>query len=76
MPYFANVGPVRGPVLDRTVPPTIDVLKAPDDAKPIGTALCVGVGGGIAIWRLIAHGAALPRRWIVVDREFRPVDRG
>jgi hypothetical protein len=59
------------------VPPTIEVLKAPDDAQPIGTALCVGMSeGGIAIWRLIVHGAALRHRWIVVDRRFRRAEPG
>ena len=75
MRYYTNVGPVQGPAFDRRVPPTIDVLKAPDDAQPIGTALCVGSGAkGIALWRLIVHGAALSDRWIVVDRQFRPAD--
>src|SRR5690242_3649715 len=65
MHYYTNVGPVGGPALDRRVPPTIEVLKAPDDAQPIGTALCVGVGDNeIALWRLIVHGAILPDCWI------------
>ena len=75
MRYYTNVGPVQGPALDRRVPPTIDVLKAPEDVKPIGTALCVGVGSrGIALSRLIVQGATLPNRWKVVDRQFRPAD--
>ena len=77
MHYYTNVGPGEGPVLDRRVPPTIDVLKAPDDPQPIGTALCVGAGSkGIALWRLIVHGVTLPDRWIVVDRQFRRADPG
>ena len=77
MRYYTNVGPVQGPAFDRRVPPTIEVLKAPDDAEPIGTALCVASGDkGIAIWRLIVHGAALPEYWIVVDRQFWPADLG
>ena len=76
MRYYTNVGPGEGPVLDRHVPPTIEVLKAPGDAQPIGTALCVGAGSqGIALWRLIVHGATLPERWIVVDRRFWPADQ-
>jgi hypothetical protein len=72
MRYYANVGPVPGPALDRRVPPTIDVLKAPDDDKPVGTALCVGVGAqGIAIWGLIVQGVEVPGRWVLIDREFR-----
>ena len=77
MRYYTSVGPVQGPAFDRRVPPTIEVLKAPDDAEPIGTALCVASGDkGIAIWRLIVHGAALPEHWIVVDRQFWPADLG
>jgi hypothetical protein len=77
MRYYTNVGPVQGPALDRRIPPTIDVLKAPDDAQPIGTALCVGVGDhGIALWRLIVDGAVVPKRWVVVDRQFRPAELG
>lgn len=77
MRYYTNVGPVRGPALDRRVPPTIDVLQAPDDAHPIGTALCVGVSDqGMAVWRLVVHGAAVPYRWFVVDRQFMPAEPG
>jgi hypothetical protein len=77
MRYYTNVGPVQGPALDRRIPPTIDVLKAPEDAQPIGTALCVGVGDhGIALWRLVVDGAVLPLRWVVVDRQFRPAESG
>jgi hypothetical protein len=75
MRYYTNVGPGEGPVFDHRVPPTIDVLKASDDAQPIGTALCVGSGAkGMALWRLIVHGVTLPDRWIVVDRQFWPAD--
>jgi hypothetical protein len=28
---------------------------------------------GVAVWRMTVHGAEVPGRWIVVDREFRPV---
>jgi hypothetical protein len=70
--YYANVGPVRGPALDRCVPPTIGVLKAPEDDQPIGTALCVGAGDqGIAIWGLIVQEVEAPGRWVLIDREFR-----
>jgi hypothetical protein len=77
MRYYTNVGPVHGPAFDRRIPPTIDVLKASDDAQPIGTALCVGVGDqGIALWRLIVDGSVIPKRWILVDRQFRPAESG
>jgi hypothetical protein len=81
MRYYTNVGPVRGPVLKDTVPGAkdtvpgaIDVLEALDKPVPIGMALCTGRDTtGIAVWRLAVHNAMVPGRWIVVDREFRPV---
>ena len=57
-----------------TVPGAIDVLEALDKPVPIGRALCTGRDAtGIAVWRLVVHNATVPGRWIVVDREFRPV---
>jgi hypothetical protein len=42
---------------------------------PIGIALEAGwTDGGLAIWRLTIRGAAMPGRWVIVDREFRPVE--
>jgi hypothetical protein len=74
MSYYTNVGPDRGPVLRGTVPGAIDVLEAPDKPMPIGMALCTGRDAtGVAVWRLVVHDAAVAGRWIVVDREFRPV---
>ena len=74
MRYFTNVGPDRGPVLAGTVPGAIDVLEAPDQPIPVGLALRAGRdAAGIAVWRLVVHNATVPGRWIVVDREFRPV---
>jgi hypothetical protein len=64
MCYYTNVGPLEGPAFDRRVPPTIDVLEQPNDVHRIGTALCIGAGAkGIALWRLIVHGAALTGRY-------------
>jgi hypothetical protein len=72
--YLTNVGPDRGPVLSGTVPGAIGVLAALDQPMPIGMALCVGVdAGGRALWTLTVDGDDLPGRWVVVDREFTPV---
>jgi hypothetical protein len=29
---------------------------------------------GLAFWKLTVHGAEIPRRWVIGDREFRPVE--
>jgi hypothetical protein len=74
MRYYTNAGPDRGPVLKGTVPGAIDVLEAPDKPTPVGMALCTGRDAtGVAVWRLVVHDEMVPGRWIVVDREFRPV---
>ena len=73
--FYTNVGPVQGPAFDRGVPPTIEVLRARFDPQPIGMALCVGSGiKGIALWRLIVRDVAVPGRWVLIDRQFRPAD--
>ena len=38
MPYFANVGPVKGPVKHRDVPGSIGVLEVPDNPGARGFA--------------------------------------
>jgi hypothetical protein len=30
--------------------------------------------GGLTVWRLHVHGADVPGRWVIVDREFWPVE--
>ena len=73
MPYFTNVGPRSGPILQAYGYGAIDVLEAPDDRTPIGTARPVGATpGGIAIWEVALRGAAVPGHWIVLGREFLP----
>jgi hypothetical protein len=73
MRYCTDVGPVHGPAFYRGAPGHVDILGDPSERAPIGTALCVGVGeGGIALWCLIVGGDAMPGRWILIDREFRP----
>ena len=42
---------------------------------PIGMAKCIGWDpDGLAVWRLTVEGDDVPGRWIIVDREFRPVE--
>ena len=74
MRYFTNAGPERGPLRYGAVPGAIGVLAALDKSMPVGLALCVGRdAAGRAVWRLVVHNARVPGRWVVVDREFRPV---
>jgi hypothetical protein len=71
--YFANAGPVRGPLRYGATPEAIGVLEALDKPMPIGMALAVGVDAtGRAVWALTIDGDDLPGRWVVVDREFQP----
>jgi hypothetical protein len=74
MAYHTNCGPARGPILDRTVPDAIGVLAEPGYGMPIGLALATERDDQRRmVWRLIVHGVEVPGKWIVIDREFRPV---
>jgi hypothetical protein len=38
-------------------------------------ACCIGWDpAGLPVWRLTVEGDDVPGRWIIVDREFRPVE--
>jgi hypothetical protein len=72
--YYSSAGPALGLLMFAAVRTPIGILEAPKDAVPVGTAICVGSdAAGMAVWHLTIRGAELPGRWIVVDREFRPV---
>ena len=71
--YFTNIGPRSGPILWRHGHDAVGVLQARDNYTPIGMALGTGWDDeGRLLYRLIVHGADVPGRWVVVDREFRP----
>jgi hypothetical protein len=73
--YFAYIS-AAGPVRCGQVPGSIGVLDAPDKPMPIGMANCTGWDpAGLAVWRLTVEGADVPGRWVIVDREFRSVER-
>jgi hypothetical protein len=73
MRYCTAVGPDHGPALYQDTPGHVSILGGPGEPESIGKALCVGQDeGGIALWRLIVGGTAVPGRWILIDREFRP----
>jgi hypothetical protein len=70
--YFADVGPLQGPVRYDDAPDTIGVREALEGPTPIGLALCLGWNpDGMAVWKLRIHGADVSGRWVLVDREFR-----
>jgi hypothetical protein len=72
--YYAYIS-TAAPVQYRQLPDSIGVLEAPDQPMPIGIANCEGRNtAGLAVWRLTVRKVELPGRWIIVDREFRPVE--
>jgi hypothetical protein len=60
---------------DQTTSPfAIGVLKAPDNFMPVGMTFGVSrTDEGLETWRLVVHGAEVPGRFVIVDREFRSV---
>jgi hypothetical protein len=74
MRYYANGGPFRGPLFYGVWADALGVLEALDKTMPIGLALCVGRdAAGYALWGLVIHDEDVPGRWVVIDREFKPV---
>jgi hypothetical protein len=51
--YFANVGPMKGPLRYRDVPGSVGVLESLDNPMPIGVAHGVTWNQkGYAVWEL------------------------
>jgi hypothetical protein len=72
--YFAHIN-AAGPVRYGQVPGPIGVLDSPGHLMPIGMANCTGWDrAALAVWRLTVDDADVPGRWIIGDREFRPVE--
>ena len=64
-----------GPVRYGQVPGSIGVLKDLGKPMPIGMANCTGWdSAGLAVWILTVDGDDVPGRWVILDREFRPVE--
>ncbi len=77
MVYFTNAGPRSGRFRFGAMPGAIGVMNAPDSHGQIGTAKCVGAstsGDRAALWKVYVGGVEQPGLWIVVDREFRPLN--
>jgi hypothetical protein len=72
--YFSDDGPRSGPFLRRDVKGRIvGVMESKVRGAVIGTARPCGWDKEAAqLWKLTVHGAEVPGRWVVVDREFRP----
>jgi hypothetical protein len=72
-PFYANAGPVHGPLRYGEVPSATGVVEAFDNPMPVGMALCVDWDPtGLALWTLTVDGAERPGRWLVIDGGFRP----
>jgi hypothetical protein len=73
--YFANIT-AAGPVRSGQYPFAIGVLESPEEPMPIGMAFGLGqTDDGLALWQLVVHGADVPGRFVIVNREFRQVER-
>ena len=71
--YYANVGPVRGSAMYRDTPPATGVLESPGNPTLIGQAVEAGwTENGVALWRLMIRGVAVPGLWSIIDRQFIP----
>jgi hypothetical protein len=71
--YLAAISK-SGPIRSGQCPFDIVVLGAPDDSGAIGMAFGAGrTDDGLALWRLVVHGANVPGRFVIVDGEFRRV---
>jgi hypothetical protein len=64
-----------GSVGNGQVPGSMMVLEDPDEPMPIGMDSRFGrTEGAPATWRLTVDDADVTGRWVIVDREFRPVE--
>ena len=73
MTYFAHISQ-HGPLKYRDVPGSMGVLESPDNFMPIRQASCkTWDENGLAVWTLTIGGQPIPGRWVIVDREFKPM---
>jgi hypothetical protein len=73
--YFAQIT-TNGPIRQRQLKGEIGVLESPDATKSIGTAHESGsFDDGQAAWNLIVRGTAIPGRFVIANREFRPTSK-
>jgi hypothetical protein len=73
-PSYYTDGFGKGPVRYRDVLGSIGVLESPDNHMPIGIANCrTWDENALGIWEFTVWGKKIPGRWVIVDREFRPM---
>ncbi len=73
--YFAHISQ-KGKVRYGDVPGSIGVLEATDKPMPIGEAHCVTWDeNGLVVWTLRIGKEEIPGRWVILNREFRPVQK-
>jgi hypothetical protein len=71
--YFAHISQ-RGPIKYGSVPSAIGVLESPDKFMPIGEATCrTWDDQGKAVWTLRIGKDGIPGRWVIVDRQLKPL---
>jgi hypothetical protein len=69
--YYADTGPVYGPLKYRDVVGALAVYEGPDCRAPVGTAHCIGWdAAGSAIWRLTVPDGDDEGPCVIADRQF------
>ena len=76
-PYFANFGPLDGPIRDGDCPSAIGVFLSSSAAVSDGIAYGVSHlphwRGPLATFRLVVRKEPVPGFWVCVGRQFIPV---
>ena len=71
--YFAHISH-KGKIRYGEVPGSIGVLESLDKFMPIGEGSCrTQDENGLAVWTLRIGKEEIPGRWVIVDREFTPM---
>jgi hypothetical protein len=72
--YYTNLL-VRGAIKHKNASRSVGVIDSPFGGQPIGVAACVGKDeNGLAAWILAVNGERIPGLWVIVDREFHPLE--
>ena len=72
--YSASLGPRPGPPVYNEALLAMRVTSTWRGRGTIGAAVCVGRNeDGVALWELTVDEVEPPGRWVLIDRQFRPV---